>query len=182
MSGFEDFIRDELPLRQVVIKQSGDPTTGSGVIAAIGTYYLDTNDNFKRYEKYGSGNTDWREVVTASSGGGVTTDAITFDQGDHKITTTTVDGLSGTQVIDSFSTNDYTAVKYIVHAADTTDATCSELLLLSTSNGLEMTQYGVLGDATLITLDADVSSTTVTLSATTTATSVNVSLYKFLLG
>lgn len=179
---FEDFIRDELPLRQVVIKAAGDPTTGDGVIAAIGTYYLDTDDSFKRYEKYGSGNTDWREVVTSSGSGGVTAESVTFDEEKYKITTATVDSLSGTQIVDSFNTNNYTVAKYIVKASDSTSITCSELLLVCTASGVEMTQYGVLGNTSLVSFDADVVSSVASISATTDQTSVDLSIYKFLLG
>lgn len=178
---FEDFIRDELPLRQVVIKAGGDPTSGSGVIAAIGTYYLDTDNNFKRYEKYGSGNTDWREVVTSSGSGGVTAESITFDQEKYKITTVTVDGLSGTQTVDSFNINDYTVAKYIIKASDSTSITCSELLLVCTTGGVEMTQYGVLGNTSLVSFDAEIVSSIASLSATTDQTNVDLSIYKVLL-
>ena len=70
---FEQFVRDELPLRQITIKGSGNPSIGSGVAATIGTYYLDTADNFKRYVRFGGGMTDWEVVPTAGdigSGGG----------------------------------------------------------------------------------------------------------------
>ena len=52
MSAFEDFIKIELPLRQVLLKDAGDPRI-SGVPAVRGTYYLDTTNNYRRYEKIG---------------------------------------------------------------------------------------------------------------------------------
>ena len=128
MGVFEDFIQDELPLRQVVVKAAGNPTTGDGYIAAIGTYYLDTDDSFKRYEKVGSGNTDWRATPTTSSSGAVET----------------------------------------------------EILLLADESTVYITQYGVLGDADLISFTADVVSNTVALSGTSLE-SLEVSIYKFLL-
>lgn len=181
MSQFEDFIRDELPLRQVVIKAAGDPTTGSGVLAAIGTYYLDTDDNFKRYEKFGSGNTDWREVPTGTSTGGVQTDAVTFDN-DAKITSVKIDPFSGTQVIDTFDLSDYKSSKYIIRASNDTTIHCTELLLLADSSQALITQYGVLGDTLAVEYDAGVSGTTVSLSATTSLSGAELSIYKFLLG
>jgi len=180
MGAFEDFIQDELPLRQVVVKSSGDPTTGSGYIAAIGTYYLDTDNNFKRYEKIGSGNTDWREVPTTSSSGGVQTDEVIFAN-DSKITTLKIDSLSGTQVLDSFDVNDFKSAKYIIRASNPSTIHCSEILLLTDTTQAYITQYGVLGNTGAITFDASVSSTTVSLSGMTSLSALEVSVYKFLL-
>lgn len=179
MTAFEDFIRDELPLRQVVIKAAGDPTTGQGVVAAIGTYYLDTDNNFKRYEKYGSAHTDWREAVTSGSGTGVQTGAITFDD-QSKITTIQVTGLSGTGTLDTFSSTDFMSCKYIINSTDTQSSSCTEVLLLHDHGQLHMTQYASLGDTNLVTLDASLSGGEVSLIATSD-TNVSLSVYKFLL-
>lgn len=179
MGAFEDFIQDELPLRQVVVKAAGNPTTGSGYIAAIGTYYLDTDDSFKRYEKIGSGNTDWRATPTTSSSGAVETDSVQFAN-DSEITTLKIDALSGTGELDSFNINDFKSAKYIIRASGASDIHCSEILLLADSNNVYITQYGVLGDTDLISFSADVSSNTVALSGTSTE-SLEVSIYKFLL-
>tara|TARA_B100001123_G_C15115797_1_gene949309 strand:+ start:375 stop:920 length:546 start_codon:yes stop_codon:yes gene_type:complete len=180
MGAFEDFIQDELPLRQVVVKSTGDPRSGDGYIAAIGTYYLDTDDDFKRYEKIGSGNTDWREVPTTSSSGGVQTDEVIFAN-DSKITTLKIDNMTGTQVLDSFNVNDFKSSKYIIRASNADTIHCSEILLLSSSTNAYITQYGVLGNATAMSYDASVSSSVVSLSGTTTLTGMEVSVYKFLL-
>lgn len=181
MGAFEDFIQDELPLRQVVVKSAGDPTTGAGYIAAIGTYYLDTDNNFKRYEKSGSGNTDWREVPTGTTTGGVQTDAVTFGN-DAKITSVKIDSLSSAQVIDTFDINDYRSSKYIIRASNSDTIHCTELLLLADSTQALITQYGVLGDTTAVEYDAGVTGTTVSLSATTSLSGAEMSIYKFLLG
>ena len=180
MGAFEDFIQDELPLRQVVVKDAGDPTTGAGYIAAIGTYYLDTDNNFKRYEKIGSSNTDWREVPTTTSTGGVQTDEVIFAN-DSKITTLKIDNMSGTQVLDSFNVNDFKSSKYIIRASNPSTIHCSEILLLTDTSQAYITQYGVLGDTSAITFDAAVSSSTVSLSGTTSLSALEVSVYKFLL-
>ena len=177
MGAFEDFIQDELPLRQVVVKAAGDPTTGDGYIAAIGTYYLDTDNNFKRYEKIGSGNNDWRAVPTASSSGGVETDSILFTD-DSEITTITVAGLNNTQVVDSFNISDFRSAKYIINAVGANTVHCSEMLLLAKDDEVLITQYGVLGDSDAINFSADIDSGVVSLSGTTTA-AMDVSLYKF---
>lgn len=182
MGAFEDFIQDELPLRQVVVKASGDPTTGDGYIAAIGTYYLDTDDSFKRYEKIGSGNNDWRATPTTSSTGAVETDSVQFAN-DSEITTIKIDNFTGTSEIDSFSTTDFKSAKYIIRASAAAPATeihCSEVLLLANGNNVYMTQYGVLGDSGLLSLSADITSGTVGLSGVTSDT-LEVSVYKFLL-
>lgn len=179
MGAFEDFIQDELPLRQVVVKAAGDPTTGSGYIAAIGTYYLDTDDNFKRYEKVGSGNNDWRAVPTTSSSGAVETDSVQFAN-DSQITTLKLENFTGTQEIDSFNINDFKSAKYIIRASSTTDIHCSEVLLLADDDTVFMTQYGLLGNSNLISLSADINSSSVGLSGVTTDT-LEVSVYKFLL-
>lgn len=180
MSQFEDFIRDELPLRQVVIKAAGNPTQGDGVIAALGTYYLDTDDGFKRYEKFGSGNTDWRAVPTTSSSGAVETDAIQFSD-DSEVTTIKIESLSGTSELDTFTVADHTSAKYIVNASGSGVSHCSEMLLLvDTSNNVHITQYGVLGDIDIIEFNASVSAGGMSLSATTTQ-SLDVSVFKFLL-
>ena len=180
MGAFEDFIQDELPLRQVVVKSTGDPRTGDGYIAAIGTYYLDTDDNFKRYEKIDSGNTDWREVPTTSSSGGVQTDSIIFAN-ESKITTLKIDNLTGTQVIDSFNVNDYASAKYIIRASNPSTIHCSEILLLADSTQSYITQYGVLGELTAIDFQTNVDSLICTLSGTTPLSGLEVSVYKFLL-
>ena len=180
MGAFEDFIQDELPLRQVVVKSTGDPRTGDGYIAAIGTYYLDTDDSFKRYEKIGSGNTDWREVPTTSSSGGVQTDSVVFAN-DSKITTLKIANLTGTQEIDTFDVNDFKSAKYIIRASNPSVTHCSEILLLADSNESRITQYGVLGDTGAISFDTDISSDTVGLSGTTALSGLEVSVYKFLL-
>jgi hypothetical protein len=179
MGAFEDFIQDELPLRQVVVKAAGDPTTGDGRIAAIGTYYLDTDDSFKRYEKIGSGNNDWRAVPTTSTTGGLSTDSVQFAN-DSEITTLKIPALSGTQEIDSFSTIDFKSAKYIIRASSSTDIHCSEILLLADDNNVFYTQYGLLGSSTLINFSADISNGVVALSGTS-SDSLEVSVYKFLL-
>lgn len=162
MSGFEDFIRDELPLRQVVIKSSGDPTTGDGVVAAIGTFYLDTNDNFKRYEKIGSGNTQWRAVPTTSATGAVSTDTVQFAD-ESEITTVSAAGLSGEQTIDTFSANSFKAAKYVLQATGSDSITCSEVLLLVTGQDVQLSHYGILGDSTLIDVTATIENDLVSL-------------------
>lgn len=76
MSGFETFVQNELPNRQVLLVGTGNPGTANsnaGTYAPIGAYWLDSNDSFKRYVKYGENDTDWEIVPTASdigSGGG----------------------------------------------------------------------------------------------------------------
>lgn len=177
MSGFEDFIRDELPLRQVVIKSSGDPTTGDGVIAAIGTFYLDTNNNFKRYEKIGSGNTDWRAVPTTSSTGAVSTDTVQFAD-DSEITSITATGVTGSQAVDTFSTTAFKSAKYVLQAISSDSITCSEVLLLVVGENIQISHYGVLGDNTLIDVTASVSNNQVSLIVDTDST-VDVTLMRF---
>lgn len=71
MSEFEDFIRAELPLRQILYIDAFDPSS-TGKFATIGSYFLDSSDNYKRWEKTGENNTDWTEVGTGSTGGGGT--------------------------------------------------------------------------------------------------------------
>ena len=177
MGAFEDFIQDELPLRQVVVKSAGDPTTGDGYIAALGTYYLDTDDNFKRYEKVGSGNTDWRAVPTTSSSGGVETEAVVFTT-DSKISTIKIDDMASTQLIDSFDISDFTSAKYIIRASNSSMLHCSEILLAADASQVYLTQYGSLGDSTGITFDANIVSDVVGLSGTTTLSGVEVSVCK----
>ena len=73
MSSFETFVQAELPNRQVLLVDSGNPGAGAGNYAPIGAYWLDQNDSYKRYVKYGENDTDWEVVPTASdigSGGG----------------------------------------------------------------------------------------------------------------
>lgn len=80
MSGFETFVQNELPNRQVLLVSTGNPGSGSGNYAPIGAYWLDQNDNYKRYVKYGENDTDWEVVPTASdigSGGGGSSDIAT---------------------------------------------------------------------------------------------------------
>lgn len=180
MSTFENFIQDELPLRQVVIKASGDPTTGSGVIAAIGTYYLDTNDNFKRYEKFGSGNTEWREVPTAASSGGLSTQSITFAD-NSEISTIQVTGLSGTQIVDAFDTTSHNSCKYIINATTGSSIFCSEVLVTANTTDAFMTQYGTLGATSMLTINASLSANTLSLDVSTNESSVDVAILKFLL-
>ena len=181
MSVFENFIQDELPLRQVVIKSSGDPSTGSGVIAAIGTYYLDTNNNFKRYEKFGSGNTDWRETPTsAGSGGGLSTQSITFSD-NSQISTIQVAGLSGTQTIDTFDTSSHNSCKYVINGMTGTAIFCTEVLVTANSTDAYMTQYGTLGATSMLTINASLSANTLNVDVSTNESSVDVSVLKFLL-
>ena len=179
MGAFEDFIQDELPLRQVVVKAAGDPTTGDGYIAAIGTYYLDTDNGFKRYEKFGSGNNDWRATPTTSSSGAVETDSVQFAN-DSEITTIKLENFTSTQEIDSFDTSNFKSAKYIIRASSATEIHCSEVLLLAGDDAVFLTQYGLLGDSSLISLSADITSGTVGLSGITSDT-LEVSVYKFLL-
>jgi len=181
MGAFEDFIQDELPLRQVVVKSSGDPTSGDGYIAAIGTYYLDTSNSFKRYEKVGSGNVDWRAVPTSSDTGGVETESINF-LGTSKITTSALASQTGDVVLDQFSSDDFKSAKYIVSATGGTTPFSAEVLLLVDGDQVYMTQYGVLGDSDVLTISATVDNTTVTLDAVTDDSSYDISIYKFLLG
>jgi hypothetical protein len=64
MATFQEFIQAELPLRQVTLKGSFNPSI-SGQQAAIGSYFLDRSVEqgpYLRYEKIGIGETDWREV------------------------------------------------------------------------------------------------------------------------
>lgn len=181
MSVFESFIQDELPLRQVVIKAAGDPTSGSGVIAAIGTYYLDTNNNFKRYEKFGSGNTDWREVPTsAGTGGGLSTQSITFSD-NSQISTIQVAGLSGSQTIDTFDTTSHNSCKYVINGATSSAVFCTEVLITANSTDAYMTQYGTLGATDMLTINASLSSNELSLDVSTNESSVDVSVLKFLL-
>ena len=180
MGAFEDFIQDELPLRQVVVKAAGDPTTGDGYIAAIGTYYLDTDNSFKRYEKIGSGNTDWRASPTTSSSGDVETDAVVFAN-DSQITTLKIDSLTNTEEIDSFDVADFRSAKYIIRASNDDVLHCSEILLVADDSDVHITQYGVLGNTDAITFEADIDSGTVALSGTTALSALEVSVYKFLL-
>ena len=65
-TAFESFVQAELPNRQVLFSGAGNPAT-VGVAGTIGTYYLDTSDNYKRYEKTGSGNNDWVAVGSGST-------------------------------------------------------------------------------------------------------------------
>ena len=166
-----------MPLRQVVVKAAGDPTTGDGYLAAIGTYYLDTDNDFKRYEKIGSGNTDWRAVPTSSSSGGVETDSVLFSD-DSEITTIKIESLSNTQVVDSFNISDFRSAKYIINAVGANSVHCSEMLLLAKDDEVYLTQYGVLGDTDVISFDADIDNGVVSLSGTSNTT-LEVSLYKF---
>lgn len=180
MGVFEDFIQDELPLRQVVVKSAGDPTTGDGYIAAIGTYYLDTDNNFKRYEKIGSGNTDWREVPTTSSSGGVETEAVVFTT-DSKISSIKIDDMASTQLIDSFDISDFTSAKYIIRASNDSMIHCSEILLAADSSQVYLTQYGSLGNSTAVTFNANITSNVVGLSGETALSGVDLSVCKILL-
>lgn len=179
MSGFEDFIRDELPLRQVVIKSSGDPTTGDGVIAAIGTYYLDNSNNFKRYEKMGSGNTDWRAVPTTSTTGAVSTDTVQFAD-DSEITTVSASGISGNQTIDTFSVSSFKSAKYILQATSSDSITCSEILLLVTGQDVQLSHYGILGNSELIDVTATIENNLVSLVVNSQLV-VDVTLMRFAL-
>lgn len=60
MGAFEDFVIAELPLRQVLFSFTGDPSTGDGKAASPGTYIWDENNI--RWEKVGTGATDWQKV------------------------------------------------------------------------------------------------------------------------
>ncbi|MDB4464432.1 hypothetical protein N9033_00010 [bacterium] len=180
MSQFEDFIRDELPLRQVVIKAAGNPTQGDGVIAALGTYLLDTDDGFKRYEKYGSGNTDWRPTPTTSNTGAISTDTVQFTD-DSEVTTIKINSLNGTSELDTFTVTDHTTAKYIINASGSSVSHCSEMLLhVDTNDNVHITQYGVLGDKDIISFNASVSTGAMALSATTSQ-ALDISIFKFLL-
>ena len=71
MSEFEDFIRAELPLRQILYIDAYNPSSNNGKFATIGSYFLDSSDSYKRWEKTGESNTDWTEVgTTGNSTGG----------------------------------------------------------------------------------------------------------------
>jgi len=179
MGAFEDFIQDELPLRQVVVKASGNPSTEPGYIAAIGTYYLNTDNNFKRYEKTGSGNTDWSATPTSNSTGGVETDSIVFS-GTTEITSLKIPSVSGTQILDTFNVDDFRSAKYTINAVGGDTFHCSELLILATDNEVVLTQYGVLGDSSAIRIEASVVNNIVSLSGITTI-ELDVSLYRFAL-
>lgn len=67
-SNFEEFIRQEMPLRQVLLYQPGDPRVAPGYTAVIGAYYLDTTDNYTRYVKLSAGDMDWAPVGNGDVG------------------------------------------------------------------------------------------------------------------
>lgn len=67
-SNFEEFIRQEMPLRQVLLYQPGDPRVAPGYNAVIGAYYLDTTDNYTRYVKLSAGDMDWAPVGNGDVG------------------------------------------------------------------------------------------------------------------
>jgi hypothetical protein len=135
MSGFEDFIRVELPLRQVTIKDAGDPRASEGVVATIGTYYLDTNDNFKRYVKTGSGLTDWKPVPTADDIGSIASGSI--------------DNLTSSKVVDTYDVNERKSAKYLIEIEDTSTGNdmsgsvfFSEVSVVANQTEVAVVEYG----------------------------------------
>ena len=175
MSGFEDFIRDELPLRQVTVKGSGSPIVGSGYLAAIGTFYLDAADNFHRYEKVGPNNTDW--VKTAGNEG--SSDTFTFANNSIISTSKFFAVSSGSYEVDSFQVSDYRSSKYILHAENTDTIYCTEVLLVASNSQVFRTQYGILGDVDSVRFITSISSGVVSASITTTVSGLDISMYKF---
>ena len=91
-----------------------------------------------------------------------------------------IEGVSGADLITNFDTTNFKSAKYIIRASSSTDIHCSEVLLLAGDDTVFLTQYGVLGDSSLLSLSADIVSGTVGLSGVTSDT-LEVSVYKFLL-
>lgn len=175
MSGFEDFIRDELPLRQVTVKSSGDPSIGAGYPAAIGTFYLDTTNSFLRYEKIGVGNNDW--IETAGNEG--SSDIFTFANESTISTTKFVAVSSGTYLADTFSVSDHRSAKYIIHAKGNDTIFCTEILLVASDTQVFTTQYGVLGDVEAVRTQSSLSNGVVSSTITTMVSGLDISMYMF---
>lgn len=147
MSAFEDFIKIELPLRQVLIKDAGDPTV-VGVPAVRGTYYLDTSNNYTRYEKTGGGNTDWTPV--GGSDGGIK----------HETNLSTdANNLSAT-VVACFDTTQIKTVKYVIHIENNNSFCAYELLVsyhntIAQGEGVKHVAYAAVGQSDLASIETE---------------------------
>ena len=184
MSAFEDFIKIELPLRQVLLKDAGDPTI-SGVPAVRGTYYLDTSNNYKRYEKTGGANTDWTPV------GGNQEDALAdlttaVDMLSSAVSNTTVksetqlstdnNNLSATQIA-CFDVSEFKSVKYVIHAENNNTFCTFELLVAyhnttTQGSGIQHVAYAALGQSDLTSIETELDGDIVRIKLTPTETDV----------
>lgn len=176
MSAFEDFIKIELPLRQVLITDSFNPAL-SGTPALRGTYFLDTSDNYRRYEKTGGGNTDWTPI------GGSTEDEVASLRSD-------VDALSGqfsgsvvkkqtalstdssnlsSTAIACFNTTQVKTVKYVVHVENSNSFCAFELLVTyhntnTQGEGIKHVAYAAVGQTDLTSIETTQNGTIVSVN------------------
>lgn len=61
-----DLVQAELPLRNITLSGTANPTQAPGVAAPEGVFYFNTTSKI-RYEKIGPLNTDWQLVGTAAA-------------------------------------------------------------------------------------------------------------------
>lgn len=182
MSAFEDFIKIELPLRQVLIKDAGDPSV-NGQPAVRGTYYLDTTDNYLRYEKTGPANTDWTPIGRTQEGlidtlsSQITALSARVESSIIKRKTylsTDANNLSATQIA-CFNSTVVKAVKYNIHV-ENNDSYCTFELLVTYHDttthgqGIKHVAYAALGQDDLINIQTSNIGDVVSVSLTPTLT------------
>lgn len=165
MSAFEDFIKIELPLRQVLVTDSFNPSV-SGVPALRGTYFLDSSDNYTRYEKTGSANTAWTPVGGAqesdltslrSDVATLSARADTTSRQTKTLLSTDSGSLTAT-MIDCFDILQTKAVKYTIHVENSTSFCTFEMLVSyhNTSNhgtGVKHVAYAAVGQNDLTSIE-----------------------------
>lgn len=168
MSAFEDFIKIELPLRQVLIKDAGDPTV-SGVPAVRGTYYLDTSNNYTRYEKTGGGNTDWSLVGGAQESdlAQLTTsvNAVSSrldDVNRQSLTQLSTDAANLTATtVACFDITNTKSTKYVMHVENNNTFCTFELLVtyhdtVKQGTGINHVAYAAIGQSDLTSIETTI--------------------------
>jgi hypothetical protein len=186
MSAFEDFIKIELPLRQVLLKNAGDPSV-SGVPAVRGTYYLDTSNNYKRYEKTGGANTDWSpvggnqesELATLTA----TVSALSAAVSNTIVKTKTqlstdASNLTATQIA-CFNITTTKSVKYMIHSENSNSFCAFELLVAyhdTTTHGagVQHVAYAALGQSDLTSIETEQIGDVVSIKLKPTQTDITV--------
>lgn len=151
MATFQEFVQSELPLRQVVIFGSFNPTI-SGQNAAIGSYFLDNSTGtgpYPRYEKIGGGSTDWRLVAAndpafetiLNSYSGVWNNNVTVT---NTISTVVYETLYSNYQSTKYTIEDYVLYEWnpsLVKKSSTIRLANGRIYMLATSDGSHVSHY-----------------------------------------
>jgi hypothetical protein len=154
MATFQEFVQTELPLRQVVIFGSFNPTI-SGQNASIGSYFLDNSVGsgpYIRYEKIGSNSTDWRIVppsATDISGLNTIIGSYSAIWNNNVITTNTVSTVVYETLYSNIDSTKNSLQEYIsyewnphiVKHSSTIKLANGKIYMLATSDGSSTTHY-----------------------------------------